>query len=235
MYRKRMKRSLFIACLSFVLLATLALAEKRHYLTPGQVDLSALLPSPPGGDSAQTKAELAELLSLQAARTPGQEAQAQADQHISVFRFADVLGPAFAKESLPQTTAFFENIRTDESGAVSVAKKHWERPRPYSLEQQLRPCVSKPSNASYPSGHSTWGHLAGLVLERMVPEKADALRARAALYARQRLIGGVHYPSDVAAGARAAAIIADALFSQESFRRDFEAARVELRGALGLP
>ena len=45
---------------------------------------------------------------------------------------------------------------------------------------------------------------------------------------RGRLVLGVHYPSDVEAGAIAAAVIATELRRLEEFKREFAAAKVEL-------
>jgi acid phosphatase (class A) len=234
MYTARMMRKIPVLLLSLMLLAALALAGKGHYLSPGQVDLSRLLAPPPANDSLRTRAEIETMLSLQLGRTPAQEAAARADREMSPFPFADVLGPRFVKDKLPNTAVFFENVRSDQRLFVSPAKKHFNRPRPYVLDRNVEPSLSRPHNQSYPSGHSTWGHLAGIILANMVPEKAAQLYERAELYASQRVVGGVHYPSDVEAGKIAAAVIASALFQNPAFQEDFAKAKTEVRGVLHL-
>ena len=69
----------------------------------------------------------------------------------------------------------------------------------------------------------------------MVPEKRDALFARASIFAESRIIAGVHYPSDVEAGWISGTVISAALIRQPRFESDFAAATAELRDALGLP
>jgi len=234
MYTARMMRKLPVLFLSLMLLAALALAGKGNYLSPGQVDLSRLLAPPPANDSQITRAEIETMLSLQQARTPAQEAAARADKEMSPFPFADVLGPRFVKDKLPNTAVFFDKALSDQRLVVSPAKKHFDRPRPYVLDARVEPCLSKPHNESYPSGHSTWGHLAGIILANMVPEKAAELYERAGLYGFHRVLGGVHYPSDVEAGKIAAAAIASALFQNPAFLEDFAKARAEVRAALRL-
>lgn len=230
-----MKSRIVVLSLSCLLLAGLALAGRGHYIEPGQADLTRVLAPAPTDDSATTKADLAELLKLQAARTPAQEEAAKADVKRTVTRFADVLGPGFKKDALPVTEAFFKRLSRDASLAVAQVKNRWSRPRPFTVSDEIKPCLPRPASPSYPSGHSTWGHLAAIVLAGMVPEKAAELYARGDEFARQRLIGGVHYPSDVEAGKIAAAVIASALFSSEEFRKDYELSRAEVRKVLRLP
>jgi acid phosphatase (class A) len=69
----------------------------------------------------------------------------------------------------------------------------------------------------------------------MVPEKRDALFARANDFASMRVISGEHYPSDVAAGKVAAALMANALLHSAKFMADFKTSEVEVRRMLNLP
>jgi membrane-associated phospholipid phosphatase len=68
----------------------------------------------------------------------------------------------------------------------------------------------------------------------MVPEKTQALYERAATYGRNRVIAGVHFPTDVEAGLVSAAVIVNTLIQQPLFMRDLERAKKELRQVLEL-
>jgi acid phosphatase (class A) len=68
----------------------------------------------------------------------------------------------------------------------------------------------------------------------MVPEKSAELFARGREYGENRVLAGVHYPTDVEAGRLSATAIAAALMQNERFMKDFNQAKVELRQALGL-
>jgi acid phosphatase (class A) len=68
----------------------------------------------------------------------------------------------------------------------------------------------------------------------MVPEKAVALFARGREFGDDRVILGVHFPSDVEAGRFAATALATALMQDPAFLKDFAEAKSELRRALGL-
>ena len=67
----------------------------------------------------------------------------------------------------------------------------------------------------------------------MVPEKRSMLFARGAEYGYNRIIAGVHFPSDVMAGHIAATVIAASLMQTPTFSADFITAKMELRRVLG--
>lgn len=207
------------------------------YLSPATVNLYRLLPPPPEAGSAQERAELDELLRLQANRTPATARRAAEDATVSIFRFADALGnpPQFNPQQLPLTTALFRRIGREEGQILNPAKNAIGRPRPFVTDKRLTPVVPEPPSASYPSGHTTWAVACAIVLADMLPERRTQIFARADEYAHNREVAGVHYPSDVAAGHLAGTVIANQLFNSPHFLADESAATAELRQALGLP
>lgn len=103
---------------------------------------------------------------------------------------------------------------TSRTDAISdQGKRMWGRTRPYDLDPSIAPVVSKPGhNPSYPSGHSSAAYAVALVLASIVPERAAEFVDLAAEVAYSRVYGGVHFPSDVIAGARiASAVVTDVL------------------------
>nr|WP_228389009.1 phosphatase PAP2 family protein [Rahnella sp. RcJ3] len=208
--------------------------EAKPFITSQELDLTKYLPAPPADDSAQTKAELKELLEIQATRTPEQEKVAIADAEENVWRFADVMGPDFDAAKLPKTAALFDRIVATEDVVDDYAKKAFNRPRPYMLDEQIHPLLKKSKSGSWPSGHSTIGYLMATVLGEMVPEKRNALFTRAAGYAENRLVAGFHYRSDTVMSRTGAALIAQKMEEQPDFKTEFDAAKAELRAQLGL-
>jgi acid phosphatase (class A) len=65
----------------------------------------------------------------------------------------------------------------------------------------------------------------------MVPEKATELYARGYQYGANRVIAGVHFPTDLEAGRMAATVIAAGLMQNPQFQSEFETAKAELRAA----
>ena len=73
------------------------------------------------------------------------------------------------------------------------------------------------------------------VLADMVPEKRAEIVARAGEFADNRVVAGVHYPSDVDAGRISGSVLAAFLFASPEFRAEEQVATAELRSALKLP
>jgi acid phosphatase (class A) len=220
----------------FVLAAShLACADDaKPFVTAKDIDLTQILPPPPANDSAETKAELAEVLRLQVTRTPEMEEQAKADVEEDVWRFANVMGPKFTKEALPKLALFFDRVAATEGAVVDPAKDVWKRPRPHQLSDLVKPAVKLSSSGSWPSGHATVGTMMGIVLSDMVPEKRAEIMARAAEYAHNRVVGGIHFPADVEVGKIAGSVIAAIIMQREDFKTEFAEAKSELRADLGM-
>jgi acid phosphatase (class A) len=117
---------------------------------------------------------------------------------------------------------------------VTAAKNYWQELRPYDLDANIKSiCGSKPGGPknSYPTGHGTTGYLSALVLSMMVPEK---LHARADEYGQSRVVCGDHYASDIPASKEAAEIVMGNMLGNPRFQQEFDAAKAEVRKALGL-
>jgi len=96
---------------------------------------------------------------------------------------------------------------------IQAGKSSFKRPRPFLLEPRIEPVVDKPPNDAYPSGHSMWARTVGLLLADMLPEHREKIMARSDEYAFNRVVAGVHYPSDVESGKLAATALAAFLFA----------------------
>jgi acid phosphatase (class A) len=218
----------------FLLLPGQGWAQEAPFVTREQIDFSKLLAPPPTVGSPLQKQEMASLLILQSNRTPAQEAFAKADMERSVFRFEDAVGQGFTPEKLPKTKAFFKKIQENADYILAPAKEYWNRPRPYVTNPDIRPCVDKPDNASYPSGHSTFATVTSIILADMIPENQSQIYERAELFRLNREVGGAHYPSDVEAGRICGTVIAAFMLQNPAFQAEYAQAKAELRQVLGL-
>jgi acid phosphatase (class A) len=209
---------------------------KDHHkpVAPPSIDLTSVLAPPPDPSSAAQKDDLETVLSVQADRTTIQASCAKADACQSIFRFAGVMGPRFAPENLPLTTALMNKVFADANADVAYAKMSFKRPRPFITDKKVKKIVNQCPDFSYPSGHSTYVYVIAILLSNMVPERKAAIYARAHQYAYNRVVAGVHYPSDVEAGRISASIIDYVLLHDPHFQEQYAPAREELRTALGL-
>jgi acid phosphatase (class A) len=201
-------------------------------------DAVVLISAPPALTSKKMSKDLAEIFAIHRSATPQEIEGANWDnQHENIFAIAKVLGDNLTMESLPVTAKLWAHLDNDQSIFVSAAKRFFQHPRPYDLDPDIKSiCGSKaggPKN-SYPSGHVTVGYLSTLVLSMMVPERQEALRARADEYAHNRVVCGDHYAADLMASKEAAELIMGNVIGNPKFQDEFASAKAEVRQALGL-
>jgi acid phosphatase (class A) len=231
------KKSYFLSALLVLAVLSQPVLAKNKMMKVDQetpvVNLSRLLPPPPDEDSEQGRAELLEVLRYQKTRTPAQVALAQADAQRNVFRFQNVFGKNFTGENLPLTAALFDRALEICKATVAGPKDFFNHPRPFMRHPEVTPCLVKEDEGSYPSGHATFAAMTAVLLANMVPEKSKAIFQRAQQYSKNRVLGGVHYPSDIEAGKISGTVIAAVLMKDKNFMKDFVAAKAELRKVLG--
>jgi acid phosphatase (class A) len=206
------------------------------YVTSKMLDLSVLIPPPPVTGSPEDLADVKAAFEAQSHASDARKAQAAADADEAVYTmFGNVLGAKFNEASLPKTTALFARVGKSEGRTLDPAKDAFKRIRPFIAHPEILP-IAKPSKSfSYPSGHTTHVALAASVLAQMVPEKKREIWLRAEDYGQSRIIGGAHYPTDVAVSWRTGAAIAAVMQGLPEFQHDLAEATAELRGVMGLP
>lgn len=219
--------------------------KKLKFLTPAEIDPARLLPPPPEDGSETQKQELADLKRLLKARTPERFAQAKwDDEHEDSSIFASAIGPAFDLKALPATARLLADVENDQSVAASAAKDYFHRVFAAVIDTSIvdlncdpaavRAGAAKPGGRvrrSYPSGHATLGYSVGVVLADLIPEKAQAIQARATDYALSREVCAEHYHSDTEASHALGTAVGIRLLNNATLKPEIEAARAELRAA----
>ncbi|MDR3497957.1 MAG: phosphatase PAP2 family protein [Parvibaculum sp.] len=142
-------------------------------------------------------------------------------------------------DKLPATVAVFKAMTKESIRTSGGAKKVYNRLRPFDTVIEgmprivpLLPVDNLKDSPSYPSGHTAFAYEAALILSNLVPEEQDLIYARAAQYGHNRLVVGVHYPSDVEQGRVSGELIAGAFLQKDDFRALLEKARPEIRKTL---
>ena len=212
------------------LLLGISVSAQARLLAPATVEASRFIPPPPAEDSADARAEFAELKAIAARSTPAQVAAAARDaKDERADLFNSTLG--FDLMALPETAKLMTMVRDEEAADVKAAKKYFHRVRPYSADPTIKTCEPvKPGKAanSYPSGHADLAFSTGVVLAALLPAKSQAILARASEYAEHRLVCGVHFRSDIVAGQQYGTVIALKLMDNPIFKVQMAKARAEL-------
>jgi Membrane-associated phospholipid phosphatase len=224
---------LFSSLFAAALLAAPSLGAEPLLLSPSDYAPAQILPAPPADSSPEQKKELAEIKAIQAGMTDNEFAAALRDEETeNVTAFAATLGPWFDLAKLPKTAALFATLRAEEKAAAKDAKNHFQRNRPWVIDASLKTCTREDApRSSYPSGHTTVGYSAAVILAHLMPDMAGPLMARAKAYGEHRLVCGVHYRSDIVAGQVLGTVLAEELLRNAAFKTAFDAAKTEITAA----
>jgi undecaprenyl-diphosphatase len=93
-------------------------------------------------------------------------------------------------------------------GISHLLKLAMNRPRPYVAMPHLHTLIARPGSDSFPSSHATTAFAGAVVLSFLLPRLWPIFAIGAVLVAYSRLYVGVHYPTDVLAGAIVGAAVA---------------------------
>lgn len=170
--------------------------------------IKSLLGEYPAKGSPEEAQDFDELLKWQDTRTP-EECELANDQHSAKISsmFAYKGGPLTEKEASRLEKRFLKEYA--EVGLnILIAKKIYDRPRPYDANGEIKPCIELEGSSAYPSGHTTMARAMALFISTDYPERRAALIKAADQASLNRVIGGVHHPSDIVAGKK----LGDALF-----------------------
>jgi hypothetical protein len=177
--------------------------------TREQFDAATLasIPAPPTGAAAAH--DLRRVRAAVATRTPQLNQLAQLDdvrdgwdtwdRAISEIRATEGSAQAVRAAQLVQ------QAHRRASDVMNAAKAEYVRQRPLRVDPSLPLITGDPlDNPSYPSGHATGAYAAATVLAAFLPARAAELMDAARQVAYSRVYAAVHFPSDVAMGARLA-------------------------------
>jgi acid phosphatase (class A) len=170
-------------------------------------------------------------------------AQAKWDnEHEDPSAFVPTVGPGFDLSKLPATSKLLNEVADEAAVVAGLAKEYFHEKSPVTQESvgvdyRAWTCDANPKDPkdrparSYPSGHANMGYTLAIVLSALMPEKSQAVLERAVDYAFSRQVCGDHYRSDLEASHALGNAVGVMLLHNAAFKRDFEAAKAELRAA----
>lgn len=118
--------------------------------------------------------------------------------------YTSKVGPAQARAAVK----LLDDALMVTNQAAQISKSSVARKRPFIVDETLTVAIDKPgNNPSFPSGHTTAAYAGAEVMAYLMPDRAAEFRGLAEQVAYSRLYGGVHFPTDVIAGAKLATTV----------------------------
>lgn len=185
---------------SFLILnSALALAEadKMDVIILTKKTIKEVIGDYPAAGTEAFNKDFEILHHYQQTRTEADCKKAHDDEGLSVKQlYSGIL----TKSQIAFATVALADVYATVGANAYLAKSIYKRPRPYDFDGSLEPCISKEGSHAYPSGHTMTARLTARILAAYYPEKEAELLKRSDEFSLQRVIGGVHHPSDVEAG-----------------------------------
>jgi acid phosphatase (class A) len=233
------KKILFVvvcATISFSASAQL-LKGAKAYLTPDELpNMIKWLPEPPKENSAAFEYDIHRYGWGKEQRKDAQRA-ARAVHHASIdpkvvcSHFSEIMGLEISPENTPHIyRALIDGMETANNITLKP-KKHYKRQRPFSRfnEHTIAPQYEDVlrNNGSYPSGHTTIGFSAALLLCEINPAAATALLKEGYECGQSRIISGYHWQSDVDAARLGASAAVAVMHTNPRFVKQMKRAKRE--------
>ena len=223
--------------------SSLRLKLKPQYLVTPVNDL--IIKDFPANSSGQTKAEIEFLLGLEKTRTPEEVENCKFlatvfynvntkpgdDDYIKMQQNLFHMGrqiEGFNAQNLPKTAEMMRKVWTDGTYYFWALKFKYNRTRPYTLDKRMKPVDTGTNFMAYPSGHASASYIAAFVYQELLPKKKELFQKNAYEMGYSREIIGVHFPSDTESGRVFARQLVNLLLQNETFKKDFEAAKAEI-------
>ncbi|MBC7458081.1 MAG: phosphatase PAP2 family protein [Bdellovibrionaceae bacterium] len=185
-------------------------------------EIKAKIPDfPKKGSAAQSIDEFA-LRKFQKSRTEKECERANTEVIITLQSFYGKPYGQLDDKQVQILIPLFDQIRADAGFYIGQIKRNYNRLRPYDYMKDLVPCTPLEKSLSYPSGHSTLAVLYALVLADVFPSKVDHLKARAEVIAQDRVLAGVHHPSDIVGGKKFGLVLYNEMVKSPRYKSDIE-------------
>ena len=154
---------------------------------------------------------------------------------LALQHFDCALGVRLGDAETPTLDRMMARIFHDTDAVAEHVKARAHRARPVGDDPDRRSCqavtAASRAGASYPSGSAALGTAYGEAFAAVAPERAEAVRRIGLEMGVSRLVCGMHYPSDVAAGEAVGRAVVAELIATPAFQRDLPAARAEIEAA----
>ena len=234
-----MKKKLLLIVGLCMTLATHAQENEKLYFTAEQMpDMMVFMPGPPDSTSTAFAYDVSRYYwgkEMRKDSVRAAEATRDAVYGLATIltEFREAFGMEITKEGTPEIYKVLD-MGTETCGKVcSLPKKKYMRRRPFmvfnegTLYPEDEPSLRK--NGSFPSGHTTLGWSAALLMMEINPDRANEILARGYRYGENRVVVGAHWQSDTDAARIATSAAYAKLHTSEAFLLQMRKAREEFK------
>jgi len=187
------------------------------FLSKDALPIPTLINPPPSQGSSLNQQDYEKLLRYQTTRTDSECRRANAESPATFDAFFGAEQGLLTPSEVEKWAPFFAQLRSDVGFFSFQVKDVWKRPRPYVTDPRIEPCIPKEASSAYPSAHTAVARVFGLVLSKLDPSRRDAFMRTADRIAEDRILGGVHHPTDVEAGKKLGDVVYAALMKSPAF------------------
>ncbi|MGA2654686.1 MAG: phosphatase PAP2 family protein [Gammaproteobacteria bacterium] len=220
--------------LSFSAFATsLEIAKTPTFIDPQAITLETIA-APPAANSEAFKRDTDIILWEQNTRTYYDLERAFGSVTLEPSYFNQALNARFEEARFPKLYQLMKAVMAESKIYTDAYKIYYKRPRPYQDNKDIKPAIPIEESYSYPSGHGTRGMTLALVFAELFPAKRDALLKTGYSLGQDRVIGGVHYPSDIEGAVALAQVVAKNIIASDAFKAKVKDAQDEIAQIKGM-
>lgn len=159
------------------------------------------VPDFPAVDSEEYKNDFEILHEWQGKRNNKQCLEADSQQYASLQEFFPEYSEFFSSLS-NKDKKFIYRVYEDAQTININVKSKYSRPRPFNSDSTLQPCenIGRICGYAYPSGHATMAGLFEKFMIQIDPENNEKIHNTVIQAGLNRVIAGVHHPSDIKTG-----------------------------------
>lgn len=214
---------LIVLCLVFVSSLGFAQSDGNLRFLKASVysDLRQSLRPPPATDSKEQQEDEQEIIHLQRSRKSSDCRRAESEIEATLGNFYGRPNGPLTKAQVDHLNDFFKILRNEAAAFIGKLKEEYPRRRPYQYMKGISPCIKKETSNSYPSGHAIFAELYSRVLTDLFPNEKAEINARDETIGKDRVLTGLHYPSDVRGGRRVGRMIYEELKKSKSYQEAF--------------
>jgi len=212
---------------AFLFFSSTEFAKAQSYFPHKSISPHLIEPSLEIG-SKEWENQIAQVLKAQKNYDMDELDEAIAEKHLQPETIAQAIDRSITRADYPKVYHLMDRVGDTSRAETDAIKEYWNQQRPYLSDSRIKMLITPSRGGSYPSGHATGSYIYANVLGLLFPQNRDKYFAYANKVGAHRIMIGMHYPRDIAAGKSLSFLIVGGLTQSAEFRKDFQNALREI-------